>query len=135
MMLFCDVTLIMEKKTSSLYFFLFKKIFTLLVLAASGLSCPIVCGILVPRPGIKPTSPALEGRFSTTGPGGKYLLLCSLLSFLFVCLFLTWTIILKSLLNLLQYCFLFLMFSGHEVCGIFGSLPRNRTHNPLAMEG
>ena len=31
------------------------------------------CGILVPWPGIKPTSPALEGRFLTTGPPGKSL--------------------------------------------------------------
>ena len=29
------------------------------------------CGILVPHPGIQPTSPALEGRFLTTGPPGK----------------------------------------------------------------
>ena len=36
-----------------------------------GLSCPTACGILVPRPGIEPTSPALEGGFSTTGPPGK----------------------------------------------------------------
>ena len=32
---------------------------------------PEPCGILVPRPGMKPTSPALEGRFLTTGPPGK----------------------------------------------------------------
>ena len=36
------------------------------------LSCPIACGILVPGPGIEPTSPALEGRFlTTTRPPGK----------------------------------------------------------------
>ena len=29
------------------------------------------CGILVPRPGIKPTPPALEGDALTTGPPGK----------------------------------------------------------------
>ena len=28
-------------------------------------------GILAPRPGIKPTSPALEGKVLTTGPPGK----------------------------------------------------------------
>ena len=28
-------------------------------------------GVLVPRPGIEPMSPALEGRFVTTGPPGK----------------------------------------------------------------
>ena len=39
----------------------------------AGLSCPTACGILVPRPGIEPTSPALEGRFLTTGPRGNSL--------------------------------------------------------------
>ena len=34
-------------------------------------SCPVACEILVPQPGVKPTSPALEGGFSTTGPPGK----------------------------------------------------------------
>lgn len=29
-------------------------------------SCFEACGILVPRPGIKPMSPAVEGRFLTT---------------------------------------------------------------------
>ena len=33
---------------------------------ASGLSCPVACGSLVPQPGTKPASPALEGRFLTT---------------------------------------------------------------------
>ena len=28
-------------------------------------------GILVPQPGFKPTSPALQGRFFTPGPPGK----------------------------------------------------------------
>ena len=41
------------------------------VVAAHGLSCPTACGILVPRPGIKPMSPTLEGGFSTTGPPRK----------------------------------------------------------------
>ena len=35
------------------------------------LSCSVACGMLVPPAGIKPESPALEGRFSTTGPAGK----------------------------------------------------------------
>lgn len=35
-----------------------------------GLSCPVVCGILVPQLEIKPTFPALESRFLTTGPLG-----------------------------------------------------------------
>ena len=41
------------------------------VVAARGLSCPAACGILVPCPGIEPPSPALEGRFLTSGPPGK----------------------------------------------------------------
>ena len=36
-------------------------------------SCPATCEILVPQPGIGPTSPALEGRFSTTGSPEKFL--------------------------------------------------------------
>ena len=38
---------------------------------AQGLSCPSACGILIPRPGIEPVSPALEGGFLITGPSGK----------------------------------------------------------------
>ena len=33
------------------------------------------CGILAPRPGIKPAPSALEGKVSTTGPPGKFLIL------------------------------------------------------------
>ena len=29
----------------------------------AGLCCPEVCGILVPRPGIKPVSPVLKADF------------------------------------------------------------------------
>ena len=36
-----------------------------------GLSCSMACGIFVSRPGIKPTSPALEGTFLTTGLPGR----------------------------------------------------------------
>ena len=36
-----------------------------------GLSCPAARGILVPRPGINPASPALEGGFLTAEPPGK----------------------------------------------------------------
>ena len=36
-----------------------------------GLSCPTTCGILVSRWGIELASPALPGRFLTTGPPGK----------------------------------------------------------------
>ena len=39
--------------------------------AAHSLSFPMACGILVPSPGIKPTSPAFENRFFTTAPPGK----------------------------------------------------------------
>ena len=38
---------------------------------AHGFSCPEAYGILVPGPGVKPASPALEGGFLTTGPPGK----------------------------------------------------------------
>ena len=41
------------------------------MVVAHGFSCPEACGILVPRPGIKPMSPALAGGFLTTGPPGK----------------------------------------------------------------
>ena len=38
----------------------------------SGLSCGIeACGILVLGSGIKPVSPALQGRFLATGPPGE----------------------------------------------------------------
>ena len=40
------------------------------VILVRGLSYPVPCGILVPGPGIEPVSPALEGRFSSTGPPG-----------------------------------------------------------------
>ena len=36
-----------------------------------GLSCPVAYDILVPWPGMKPRSSALEGRFLTTGSPGK----------------------------------------------------------------
>jgi len=38
---------------------------------AGGFSCPVACEILVPRPRIKPASPALEDEFLTTGLPGK----------------------------------------------------------------
>ena len=41
------------------------------VVAAHGLSCPVACGLPVPQLGMEPTSPALEGRFLTTGLPGK----------------------------------------------------------------
>ena len=36
--------------------------------------CSAACGVLVPGPGIKAASPALQGGFLTTGPPGKSLL-------------------------------------------------------------
>ena len=41
------------------------------VVVVRGLSCPTACGILVPQPGIKPASPALEGRFLPLGYQGN----------------------------------------------------------------
>ena len=37
------------------------------VVVPHRLGCPTVHGILVPRPKMEPVSPALEGRFLTTG--------------------------------------------------------------------
>ena len=42
-------------------------------LTASGLHCYAACGISVTLQEIEPASPALEGRFLTTGPPGKSL--------------------------------------------------------------
>ena len=43
-------------------------------LAAAGrLSCPAACRILVPQPGIKPASSALEEELLATGPSRKFL--------------------------------------------------------------
>ena len=35
------------------------------------LNCSVVCEILVPQPGIEPSSPALQGGFLITGLLGK----------------------------------------------------------------
>ena len=40
---------------------------------AQGLSCSAACGILFPRPGINPPSPALQGAFLAPEPPGKSL--------------------------------------------------------------
>ena len=56
------------------------------VVAARRLSCSTARGISFPRPGIEPSSPALEGRFVTTGPPGKspYIsFMCTTLCFYF----------------------------------------------------
>ena len=41
------------------------------VVVAHGLSCPTICGILVPRSGTERTSPALAGRFLTLDHQGN----------------------------------------------------------------
>ena len=41
------------------------------LVVACRLSCPTALGILIPSPGIEPTSPALQGEFLTTGSPGK----------------------------------------------------------------
>ena len=50
------------------------------LIVAFRLSCSMVCGILVSRPGIKPVSWASQSGFSTTGPPGKFpeLIVCRL---------------------------------------------------------
>ena len=53
---------------------------------ALGLSCPTAWGILVPRPGIEPVSPALEGGLLTTREVPKMLLLCQKYCSLIICL-------------------------------------------------
>ena len=45
-------------------------------ICGSQAQLPRTCGILFPGPGIKPMSPALAGRFLTTGLPGKSLLSC-----------------------------------------------------------
>ena len=41
------------------------------VVVARRLSCPKVYGTFVPKPGIEPTPPTVQGRFLTTRPPGK----------------------------------------------------------------
>ena len=53
----------------SFFFFQFLKKF--IWLHQVLVSCPMACGILVPRTGIEPASPTMEGRFFTTGLSGK----------------------------------------------------------------
>ena len=43
----------------------------ILLLLCFGFFGPEACGILVPRPGMEPASPALEGEVLTTGQPGK----------------------------------------------------------------
>ena len=41
------------------------------VVVTQGISCPIACVVLVPRPEMELVFPTLEGGFFTTGPLGK----------------------------------------------------------------
>ena len=45
--------------------------FWLIRLRNCGVRVPWHVGFLVPQPGIKPVSPALQGQFLSTGPPGK----------------------------------------------------------------
>ena len=54
-------------------------LFLLLLLIVRGLPCSGACRILLPQPGIEPTSSTLQGRFLTTGPPGKSMGLTSYL--------------------------------------------------------
>ena len=45
------------------------------LVVAHGLGFSTACGILVPWPEIEPISSALQGRFLTTGPRGKFTLI------------------------------------------------------------
>ena len=48
---------------SSMILFFFYILTVLGLHCGVGVGCPATCGILLPQPGIKPVSPALEGRF------------------------------------------------------------------------
>ena len=67
----------MQIKTSVRYNFILLRIVILffwlswVFTVTCRLSCPTACGILVPQPGIKPESPALEGGFLTPRPQGS----------------------------------------------------------------
>ena len=75
------------------------------------------CGILAPQPGIEPTPAALEAQslhhWTTREVPGISLL--------------------KSLLNLLQYCFCFMFwFFGREACGILAPRPGMEPASPAS---
>ena len=56
-----------------LFFIIFYFIYLFGSAVAHGLSWSEVCGILVPRPGVKLACSELQGGFLTTGPSGKSL--------------------------------------------------------------
>jgi len=86
--------------------------------AARRPSCSVACGISVPRPEIKPTSPALQGRFLTTGPAGEFLYI---------------DLVFCPLLNIFIYCFNFLYvdFLGFSIQDIMSSANRDRLCLPF----
>ena len=86
---------------------------------AGGLSCPMVCGIFSLPPGIKLTSPALEGGFLNTEPPGKSLLGCFFVC-LFVCLFLKEHKV--GLLHLIttEWARMMVLAHGQHWIGIYG---------------
>ena len=74
------------KKQNISFFYLFFKIFFMWTILKSFTESvtycfcfvfwifgPRACGVLAPRPGIEPVTPALKGRVLTTGPPGKSL--------------------------------------------------------------
>ena len=63
--------IILEKEFSTTLFLKNNFFLLLKYLFASGLSCPLTCGILVPQPGIEPIFLALEGGFLITRQPGK----------------------------------------------------------------
>ena len=67
------------------------------VVAAPGLSCFEACGIPVSQAGTELTSPALQGRFLTTGPPGK----SSLPTFFFFYANIKWSFILDDVVRYL----------------------------------
>lgn len=77
-----------------------------------GAGCSMVCEILVPYPGVKPSSPALQNRFLITRPSGNslgglswlLLLICS--SFLSIICFQNFSFV-TWLSAIIQYIFLF----------------------------
>ena len=61
----------LTKQNSTLFIYWLRQVLVAslgIFVAVRRLSCPVACGILVPQQGVQPMSPALEGRFLTTGP-------------------------------------------------------------------
>ena len=82
--------------------------------SAHGLSCPKVCGILSPWPGIEPLFLALEGQYLTTGPLGKSLVISVFLATLHGILVL-WPGIEPGLTRQRRHWFLITGLSGNSL--------------------